>query len=118
MECTLINGNVFQILTPFNAVLQSTQAGDSVGFAVALQSGAFAVTRFNLQGAKQAIDRVLTEAAKSNRNEPKPAPVIPPPQILIVPPIQIVPQGPQNRAPNNPRAPQIPQNSPSKDISI
>jgi len=112
MECTPINGNVFQILTPFNAVLQATQAGESVGFAVALQSGAFAVTRFNLQGAKQAIDRVLTEAANSKRKEPKPAPVAPPPQILIVPPIQIIPQGPQNQAPN------APQNQGSKDISI
>lgn len=116
MECTPINGNVFQILTPFNAVLQATQAGESVGFAVALQSGAFAVTRFNLQGAKQAIDKVLTEAANSKNREQRPVPVVPPAQILIVPPIQIVPKAPQNPAPN------LPQNQPqkpgSKDISI
>ena len=116
MECTLINGNIFQILTPFNAVLQATQAGESIGFAVALQSGAFAVTRFNLQGAKPAIDRVLTEAANSKKREPKPAPINPPAQILIVPPIQVVPKAPQNPAPN------LPQNQPqkpgSKDISI
>jgi hypothetical protein len=109
MECTLINGNIFQILTPFNAVLKATQAGESVGFAVALQSGAFAVTRFNLQGAKQAIDKVLTEAAASKQREQRQAP---PPQILIVPPIQIVPQAPQ-KPPQN-----VMPKPPANDISI
>lgn len=113
MECTVINGSVFQILTPFNAVLQATQAGDSVGFAVALQSGAFAVTRFSLQGAKPAIERVLTEATNTKNRELKPSPA---PQILIIPPIQIVPKSPQNLAPS------IPQNQPQKpganEISI
>ncbi|MBT8614577.1 hypothetical protein G6652_08850 [Polynucleobacter paneuropaeus] len=100
MECTVINGNIFQILTPFNAVLQATQAGDSIGFAVALQSGAFAVTRFSLLGAKPAIDRMFGEAS-GNKHKGQNVPPAPP-QILIVPPIQIVPQVPQNRAPNNP----------------
>ena len=116
MECTPINGNVFQILTPFNAGLQATQAGDGVGFAVALQSGAFAVTRFNLQGAKQAIDRVLTEAAGTKNREQRQAPVVPPTQILIIPPVQIVPQVPQNQVPNRPL--NQPQKPGSKDISI
>jgi hypothetical protein len=110
MECTPINGNVFQILTPYNAVLQATQAGESIGFAVALQSGAFAVTRFSLLGAKPAIERVLTEAANSKSREQKP------PQIIIVPPLQIVPKV----LPNQPQAkPQdsIPKSN-SKDISI
>jgi hypothetical protein len=104
MECTLINGNLFQILTPFNSVFQAIQSGEGIGFAVALQSGAFAVTRFSLLGAKPAIERVLSEAAKAKKQEQKPAPA---PQILIVPPIQIVPQTPQNQAPK----------SSSKDIS-
>jgi hypothetical protein len=65
MECTLIGGNLFQILDPFDAVLRATQAGELIGFAVALQSGAFAVTRFSLLGAKPAIERALLEAAKS-----------------------------------------------------
>jgi hypothetical protein len=104
MECTLINGNLFQILTPFNSVFQAIQSGEGIGFAVALQSGAFAVTRFSLLGAKPAIERVLSEAAKAKKQEQKPAPA---PQILIIPPIQIVPQAPQNQAPK----------SNSKDIS-
>ncbi|MBU3640581.1 hypothetical protein [Polynucleobacter sp. Fuers-14] len=117
MECTLINGNVFQILTPFNAVLKATQAGEVVGFAVALQSGAFAVTQFSLAGAKPAIERVLNEAANSQKREQLPAPVAPP-QIIILPPIQIAPQAPQT-----PKSPQIPgpnQNVKpgSNDISI
>ena len=112
MECTLINGNLFQILTPFNVVFQAIQAGDSIGFAVALQSGAFAVTRFSLIGAKSAIDRVLSEAAKTNRQEKRPAPA---PQILIVPPVQMVPQAPQNESPK-PRQ-NIPAKPNSGDIS-
>ena len=115
MECTLINGNMFQILTPFNTVLQATQGGDSIGFAVALQSGSFGVTRFSLAGAKQAIERVLTEAANSKKREQKSIPAPSSPQILIVPPVQIVPQTPQNTAPNV--RPNQPQKPGSKDIS-
>ncbi len=121
MECTLINGNIFQILHPFDAVLRAVQAGESIGFAVALQSGDFAVTRFTLQGAKQAIDKVLSEAAAAKAKEPKPIPV---PPILVVPQVQIVPNIRINPAPNavpNP-TPNAPQNQPqkpgSKDISI
>ncbi|MBU3615434.1 hypothetical protein ICN46_11085 [Polynucleobacter sp. Latsch14-2] len=110
MECTPINGNVFRILTPYNAVLQATQAGESIGFAVALQSGAFAVTRFSLLGAKPAIDRVLTEAANSKQREQKP------PQIIIVPPLQIVPRVTPNQPPGTPQN-AIPKSN-SKDISI
>lgn len=71
MECTLIGGNLFQILDPFEAVLRATQAGEMIGFAVALQSGAFAVNRFSLAGAKPAIERALLEAAKSKFLDPK-----------------------------------------------
>jgi hypothetical protein len=65
MECTRIGGKLFQILNPFETVLRAVQAGDTIGFAVALQSGAFAVTRFSLAGAKPAIERALVEAAQS-----------------------------------------------------
>ena len=111
MECTLINGNVFQILTPFNAVLKATQVGGSIGFAVALQSGAFAVTRFSLLGAKPAIDKMYAQAS-GNKRRWQSVPIAPPPQILIVPPIQIVPQVPHNRDPNA-----MPEPS-SSDVSI
>ncbi len=74
MECTQIGGNLFQILDPFEAVLKATQTGEMIGFAVALQSGAFAVTRFSLAGAKPAIERVLLEAAKSKFRDQKTPP--------------------------------------------
>ena len=74
MECTQIGGNLFQILDPFEAVLRATQAGEMIGFAVALQSGAFAVNRFSLVGAKPAIERTLLEAAKSKFREQKQVP--------------------------------------------
>jgi hypothetical protein len=112
MECTPINGNLFQILTPFDAVLRATQAGEAIGFAVALQSGAFAVTQFSLLGAKSAIDRVLAEAATNKQKQLQ----VQPPQIVIIPPVQIIPQIPPNLAPKSPQKP--PQKSGSNDISI
>lgn len=116
MECTSINGNIFQILTPFDAVLRATQVGESLGFAVALQSGAFGVTRFSLTGAKLAIDRVLSEAAKTKTPRGMELQAIPGPQILIVPPVQIVPQEPQKLPPKAPKS-QL-KKSGSTDISI
>jgi hypothetical protein len=81
MQCTQIGGNLFQILDPFDAVLNAVKAGDTIGFAVALQSGAFGVTRFSLAGATDAIKRALAEASKAAQQTPKgPAvPVQPPP---------------------------------------
>ena len=79
MECTRIGGKLFQILNPFESVLRAAQAGDTIGFAVALQSGAFAVTRFSLAGAKPAIERALLEAANSKNRQTKPSTPTPPP---------------------------------------
>lgn len=113
MECTQIGGNVFQILTPFDAVFKAVQAGDSIGFAVALQSGAFAVTRFSLLGAKAAIDRVLNEAvvAKSKAKRPELRPVPP----TSPPPAQITPKLAPKIAPKP--APKPAPKSSSEDIS-
>ncbi|QWE19881.1 hypothetical protein [Polynucleobacter sp. AP-Kolm-20A-A1] len=105
MECTVINGNVFQILSPFEVVLKATQVGDTIGFAVALQSGAFAVTRFSLVGAKPAIERVLVEAATSKQREQKEQKETP---KLAPPPVQMTPKS----------TPNLNQKAPSKDISI
>lgn len=74
IECTSINGNIFQVLKPFNEVLRATRSGDSIGFAVGLELGAFAASRFSLLGAKSAIDRVLIEAANSKKKEKGPPP--------------------------------------------
>lgn len=77
MECTQINGTLFQILKPFDEVLKGIQNGEAIGFAVALQSGAFAVNRFSLSGANVAIKRVMQEASQSklqNQIPPTPAP--------------------------------------------
>jgi hypothetical protein len=79
MECTRIGGKLFQILNPFETVLRAAQAGDTIGFAVALQSGSFAVTRFSLAGAKPAIERALLEAANSKSRQTKPSTPKPPP---------------------------------------
>lgn len=92
MECTLIRGNLFQILTPFNEVLQAIQVGGTIGFAIALQSGAFAVTRFSLQGSKLAVDRVLTQAATKKNSEHSLAPKQLPPPAKSMPALPKLPQ--------------------------
>lgn len=87
MECTQINGNLFQILKPFDEVLKGIQNGEAIGFAVALQSGAFAVNRFSLQGANIAIKRVMQEAAQSKLQNQ--IPQTPAPQRSAKPDIKI-----------------------------
>ena len=79
MQCTQIGSNFFQILDPFDAVLNAVKAGDTIGFAVALQSGAFGVTRFSLAGSTDAIRRALQEAAKAVQRPAQPAPSVPAP---------------------------------------
>lgn len=79
MQCTQIGSNLFQILDPFDAVLNAVKAGDTIGFAVALQSGAFGVTRFSLAGSTDAIRRALQEAAKAAQRPVQPAPSTPAP---------------------------------------
>ena len=64
MQCTQIGQFYFQILDPFDVVLNALKTGDSIGFAVALQGGAFSVTRFSLQGALPAIQKAIDEAAR------------------------------------------------------
>ena len=71
MQCTQIGQYYFQILDPFDVVLNALKTGDSIGFAVALQGGAFAVARFSLQGALPAIQKAIDEAA---RKKMQPAP--------------------------------------------
>ena len=87
MECTQINGNLFQILKPFDEVLKGIQNGEAIGFAVALQSGAFAVNRFSLSGANVVIKRVMQEAAQSKQNNVNP--LVPAPQKSSKPDIKI-----------------------------
>ena len=79
MQCTQIGGNLFQILDPFDAVLNAVKVGDTIGFAVALQSGAFGVTRFSLVGSTDAIRRALQEAAKAVQRPSPPAQTTPAP---------------------------------------
>jgi hypothetical protein len=79
MQCTQIGNNLFQILDPFDAVLNAIKAGDTIGFAVALQSGAFGVARFSLAGSTDAIKRALVEAAKASQHPTQPNQIVPPP---------------------------------------
>jgi len=79
MQCTLVGKHYFQILDPFDQVLNAVRVGGNIGFAVALQGGAFSVYRFGLNGAMPAVQRVLDEAAKKRQAKPaQPLPNQPP----------------------------------------
>ena len=69
MQCTIVGGHYFEILDAFDVVLTALKTGETVGFATALQGGAFAVTRFSLNGAMPAIQKALEDAAR--RHAPK-----------------------------------------------
>lgn len=75
MQCTLVGKHYFQILDPFDQVINAVKAGGSIGFAVALQGGAFSVYRFSLNGSLPAIQRTLDEVAK--KRDPKRAQPLP-----------------------------------------
>lgn len=70
MQCTLVGKHYFQILDAFDQVLNAVKAGGNIGFAVALQGGAFSVYRFSLNGALTALQRALDEAAKKRQVKP------------------------------------------------
>lgn len=70
MQCTLVGKHYFQMLDPFDQVLGAVKAGGSIGFAVALQGGAFSVYRFSLNGAASALQRALDESAKKRFDKP------------------------------------------------
>lgn len=80
MKCTQVGNHYFQILEPFEVVLNAIQSGETIGFAVAVNSGAFVVTRFSLAGANEAVARAITQAANrtkglpKNNTSPRPAP--------------------------------------------
>lgn len=70
MQCTLVGKHYFQILDPFDQVLNAVKSGGNIGFAVALQGGAFSVYRFSLNGAVPALQRALDESAKKRLVKP------------------------------------------------
>lgn len=70
MQCTLVGKHYFQILDAFDQVLNAVKAGGNIGFAVALQGGAFSVYRFSLNGALPALQRALDEASKKRQVRP------------------------------------------------
>jgi hypothetical protein len=77
MQCMMIGQRPFQVLTPFNDVMNYISQGAPVGLAVPLHGGVFAVSRFETRGAKQAIDHALKESSlKTEQNliEPQKAP--------------------------------------------
>ncbi len=79
LQCAQVGGTLFQILEPFNSVLEVLKAGSFVGFAVPLQNGSFGFSRFSLKGASEAIKKTLQESV-NNKKPPMPE-VVPPKSI-------------------------------------
>ena len=86
MRCAVVGQQLFWILEPFKAVLRAIQSGDHVGFAISLQSGAFAISRFDLDGAMTAVRATLLEAAIHSENKAPQVPKQPPPAPRIINP--------------------------------
>ncbi len=76
MKCTLVGNKLFLILEPFNTILQATQIGEQISFAVSLQSSDFISTRFSLSGARQAVTQALQ--ISSQKAVPKVSPPVQP----------------------------------------
>ena len=72
MKCAQINGVLFQILEPFNTVLNEVKRDGIVSFAVPLQNGSFGVSRFSLNGGFEAIRQALQEAGNAKQSPLKP----------------------------------------------
>ncbi len=86
MKCTLVGNKLFLILEPFNALLQATQIGEQISFAVSLQSSEFITARFSLSGARQAVTQALQ--ISSQKVVPKVAPPVQPTPPKIPQPIR------------------------------
>jgi len=79
IQCAQINGVLFQILEPFNTVLNEVKRGGIVSFAVPLQNGSFGVSRFSLSGGFEAVRQALHEAGNAKEAPSKPnTPRVPP----------------------------------------
>ena len=90
IQCAQINGVLFQILEPFNTVLNEVKRGGMVSFAVPLQNGSFGISRFSLNGGFEAVRQALQEAGNAKQAPQKP--INPPaPNIQPVQPVQPLP---------------------------
>jgi hypothetical protein len=74
LQCTKINGSTFQIIDPFNLVLDACKNFAIVSFAIPLSDGRFTIARFSLAGSAEAMRFTLIEASKAKlRPQPSPA---------------------------------------------
>ena len=90
IQCAQINGVLFQILEPFNTVLNEVKRGGMVSFAVPLQNGSFGISRFSLNGGFEAVRQALQEAG--NAKQAPQNPINPPaPNVQPVQPVQPLP---------------------------
>ena len=90
IQCAQINGVLFQILEPFNTVLNEVKRGGMVSFAAPLQNGSFGISRFSLNGGFEAVRQALQEAGNAKQAPQKP--INPPaPNIQPVQPVQPLP---------------------------
>jgi hypothetical protein len=64
LNCLVLKDRFVNIIEPFDDVTEHIKDSENIGFAIALKSGKFNVSRFSLNGSIPAISRVVTEAVK------------------------------------------------------
>lgn len=74
MKCTQVGRRYFQILEPFDVVLNAIKSGDTIGFAMAAGPGQFVIARFSLIGGSEAISLAISKTANRAKSIPRTEP--------------------------------------------
>jgi len=69
LNCLVLKDRFINFIEPFDDVTGHIKDSDNIGFAIALKSGRFNVSRFSLKGSESAIQRVLKEAVRQNKSK-------------------------------------------------
>lgn len=69
LNCFALKERWISLIEPFDDVGVMIKGAETVGFAIALKSGKFNVSRFSLKGAQKAMETILIEAVKNNEKK-------------------------------------------------
>lgn len=69
LNCFTLKDRWISLIEPFDDVSTMIKGSESVGFAIALKSGKFNVSRFSLNGSSKAMEAILIEAVKNNERK-------------------------------------------------
>lgn len=69
MKCTLIGSKYVQVFVETDTIARLLKEGGSIGFAIALESGRFNVSRFSLDGSTEAIRRAVDPQRRARHGD-------------------------------------------------